>query len=139
MQKIVLWIGLVLMLANSLQINAQDTKKDSTNRKWFVGSTLLLLGNLDNTNNPGYLQLNAGYRITPKDVIQFRFKRSVYSWPIGIPFGPDFDAPGLNYPGHARILAPQIGYQRFCWKGLYTSVYVLNAFEKYMDENKNLP
>ena len=136
MQKIVLWIGLVLMLANSLQINAQDTKKDSTNRKWFVGSTLLLLGNLDNTNNPGYLQLNAGYRITPKDVIQFRFKRSVYSWPICIAFGQDLDAPGLNYPGHARILAPQIGYQRFWWKGLYTSVYVLNAFEKYMDENK---
>ncbi|OIN55477.1 hypothetical protein, partial [Arsenicibacter rosenii] len=72
---------------------------------------------------------------TPKDVIQFRFKRSIYAWPIGIPFGPSFDAPGLNYPGHARILAPQIGYQRFWWKGVYTSVYALNAFEKYMDEN----
>jgi hypothetical protein len=134
MQKKILQIGLALLLAGSLRVNGQDTLKDSPPRKWFVGSTLLLLGNLDKTNNPGYLQLNAGYRITAKDVIQFRFKRSQYAWPIGIPFGPDFDGPGLNYPGHARILAPQIGYQRFWWKGLYTSVYVLNAFEKYMDE-----
>ncbi|MEP2669627.1 MAG: hypothetical protein ABJH04_11560 [Cyclobacteriaceae bacterium] len=136
MQERILWMGLVIVLANSLQVNAQDARKGSANRKWFVGSTLLLLGNLDKTNNPGYIQVNAGYRITPKDVVQFRFKRSQYAWPLGIPFGPDFDAPGLNYSGHARILAPQIGYQRFWWKGVYTSVYVLNAFEKYMDENK---
>lgn len=95
-----------------------------------------MFGNFSKVNNPEYIQLNVGYRITPKDVVQFRFKRSVYAWPIGIPFGPSFDAPGLNYPGHARILAPQIGYQRFWWKGVYTSLYALNAFEKYMDENK---
>lgn len=135
MQKKVLWMGLALVLASSLLLRAQNTTKGNTDRKWFVGSTLLLLGNFDKTNNPGYIQINAGYRITPKDVIQVRFKRSQYAWPLGIPFGPDFDAPGLNYPGHARILAPQIGYQRFWWKGVYTSLYVLNAFEKYMDEN----
>lgn len=135
MQKKNLWIGLVLVMTINLQVNAQDVKKDSTNRKWFIGSTLLLLGNFDQKNSPEYIQLNAGYRITPKDVVQFRFKRSIYSFPIGLPFGPSFDKPGENYSGHARILAPQIGYQRFWWKGLYTSVYVLNAFEKYMDEN----
>jgi len=135
MQKKLLWIGLSFLLAGTLQVKAQNFKKDSTYRKWFVGSSLLLLGNLDKTNNPEYIQLNAGYRITAKDVVQLRFKRSVYAWPIGIPFGPSFDGPGLNYPGHARILAPQVGYQRFWWKGIYTSVYALNAFEKYMDEN----
>ena len=40
-----LWIGLVLVLASSLQVNAQDAKEDSTYKKWFVGSTLYLLGN----------------------------------------------------------------------------------------------
>lgn len=137
MQKSVLRIGLAFLLIGNFQGKAQVAENFKTERKWFVGSTLLLLGNLDNTNNPGYIQLNAGYRITPKDVFQFRFKRSQYAWPIGIPFGPDFDAPGLNYPGHARILAPQIGYQHFWRKGLYTVVYVLNAFEKYIDEHKN--
>ncbi len=136
MQRRIIWLGLTLVLLSSLQVNAQDENKERANKKWFVGSTLLLLGNLDDTNNPEYIQLNAGYRITPKDVVQFRFKRSIYAWPLGIPFGPDFDAPGLNYPGHARILAPQLGYQRFWWKGVYTSLYVLNAFEKYVDVNK---
>jgi hypothetical protein len=136
MQKKISTIVLALVLANSLTLNAQDSKKDSTYNKWYIGSSLFLLGNLDKVNNPEYIQLNVGYRLTPKDVISFEFKRSIYSWPIGIPFGPSFDAPGLNYPGHARILAPTIGYQRFWWKGAYTSVYALNAFEKYLDENK---
>ncbi|MBK7787246.1 MAG: hypothetical protein IPJ54_01420 [Saprospiraceae bacterium] len=136
MQRRRIWVALTLVLLYGLQVTAQDGKTENANRKWFVGSTLLLLGNLDDTNNPEYIQLNAGYRITPKDVVQFRFKRSIYAWPLGIPFGPDFDAPGLNYPGHARILAPQLGYQRFWWKGVYTSLYVLNAFEKYVDVNK---
>lgn len=97
---------------------------------------MLLLGNLDKTNNPEFFQLNLGYRINPRNSISFEFKRSIYSWPIGIPWGPSFDAPGLNYPGHARILAPTLAYQRFWWKGIYTSLHALNAFEKYLDENQ---
>lgn len=135
MQKKILGIGLALLLASSLQVKAQNAKKDSTYKKWYIGSSLFLLGNFSQANNPEYIQLNVGYRITPKDVVHFKFKRSIYSWPIGIPFGPDFDAAGLNYPGHARIIAPQIGYQRFWWKGVYTSLTAMNAFEKYMDEN----
>lgn len=138
MQKKILWIGLAFVLASSLQVNAQNAKQESTYKRWFIGSSLLMLGNFipNDQNPPEYVQLNVGYRITPKDIVSFRFKRSIYSWPLGIPFGPSFDAPGLNYPGHARILAPTLGYQRFWWKGVYTSVYALNAFEKYIDKNK---
>jgi hypothetical protein len=137
MQKKILWIGLALVLASSFKVNAQNDKQDSTYKRWFVGSTLYLLGNFDKVNNPEYVQLNVGYRITPKDVVSFRFKRSIYSFPIGIPFGSaSFDAPGENYPGHARILAPTLGYQRFWWKGAYTSIQALNAFEKYLDKDK---
>lgn len=138
MQNRILRIGIALVLANSLQVNAQNIKQDSTYKKWFIGSSFLMLGNFipNDQNPPEYVQLNVGYRITPKDVISFEFKRSIYSWPLGIPFGPSFDAPGLNYPGHARILAPTLGYQRFLWKRVYTSVRALNAFEKYFDANK---
>lgn len=142
MQKKIISFALLLMLAFTPQLNAQNAESDSTNisdstyKKWYIGSTLYLLGNLDRVNNPEYIQLNVGYRITPNDVVSLRFKRSVYSFPIGLPFGPSFDKPGENYPGHARILAPTIGYQRFWWKGAYTSVYAMNAFEKYFDENK---
>ena len=113
MQKKILLFVITLITAGTLQFKAQHAKRDSTYKNWFVGSSLLMLGNLDKTNNPEYIQLNAGYRITPNDVLQFRFKRSTYAWPIGIPFGPSFDGRGLNYPGSARILAPHIGYQRF--------------------------
>jgi hypothetical protein len=139
MQKKLLFVGFILLFVSNLQLKAQNDKIDSTYRKWFVGSTLMMLGNLipDDPNPPEYIQLNVGYRITSKDVISFEFKRSIYAWPIGIPFGSSsFDASGENYPGHARILAPTLGYQHFWWKGAYTSVYALNAFEKYLDENK---
>lgn len=74
MQKKVLWIGLALVLASNLQVNAQYAEQDSTYKKWFVGSSLLILGNFipNDPNPPEYIQLNAGYRITPKDVVQFR-------------------------------------------------------------------
>lgn len=135
MQKKILCFALILMMASTLQVKAQYSKQDSTYRKWFIGSTFLMFGNFSKVNNPEFIQLHIGYRVTPKNVVSFEFKRSIYSWPIGIPFGSSFDAPGLNYPGHARILAPTIAYQRFWWKGVYTSVQALNAFEKYMDED----
>ena len=133
MQKKILSFALTLVMANTLKVKGQDAKQDSIYKKWFVGSSLMMLGNFSKIS-PEYVQLNVGYRITPKDVVSFEFKRSIYTWPIGIPFGPSFDAPGLDY-GHARILAPTLGYQRFWWKGVYTSVHALNAFEKYMDED----
>jgi hypothetical protein len=139
MQKKVLCFAFIFMAtAIHLQVHAQNAKKDSTYKKWFIGSSFLMLGNFipDDPNPPEYVQLNAGYRITPKDVVSVEFKRSIYSWPLGIPFGPSFDALGLNFPGHARILAPTLGYQRFLWKGVYASVRALNAFEKYLDKNK---
>lgn len=136
MQKRTVFFALILLMASAQQVSAQYAKTDSTYKKWFVGSSLLMLGNLisDDPNHPEYIQINAGYRITPRDVVSVEFKRSRYSWPLGIPFGPSFDGPGLNYPGHARILAPTVGYQRFWWKGVYTSLHALNAFEKYMNE-----
>lgn len=135
MQRKMLLLGFTTVLVSCLQVNAQNSKNDKTFKRWFVGSTLLMLGNFSKVNNPEFVQLNLGYRLTPKNVISFEFKRSVYSWPIGIPWGPSFDAPGLNYPGHARILAPTLAYQRFWWRGVYTSLHALNAFEKYMDED----
>jgi hypothetical protein len=136
MKNKILFIGFVLMMTSHLQVKAQDVKQDRTYKKFFVGSSLLMLGNFDKKNSPEYVQLNFGYRITPKDVLSLDFKRSVYNFPIGLPFGSSsFDKPGEGYPGHGRILAPTIGYQRFLWKGAFVSVHALNAFEKYLDED----
>lgn len=138
MRKDFFLIGIALLMISTFHLKAQDVRQDNNFKRFYIGSSLYVLGNFipNDKNPPEYVQLNFGYRITPKDVVSFEFKKSIYAWPLGIPFGPSFDAPGLNYPGHARILAPTVGYQRFWWKGAYTSVYTLNAFEKYMDENK---
>lgn len=138
MRKDFFLIGIALLMISTFHLKAQDVRQDNNFKRFYIGSSLYVLGNFipNDKNPPEYVQLNFGYRITPKDVVSFEFKRSIYAWPLGIPFGPSFDASGLNYPGHARILAPTVGYQRFWWKGAYTSVYTLNAFEKYMDENK---
>jgi len=84
MQKKILWIGLALVLVSSLQVNAQYAKTDSTYKRWFVGSTLFLLGNFDQVNPPGFAQLNLGYRITGKDVISLELITWKHAWPLGI-------------------------------------------------------
>jgi hypothetical protein len=133
MQKKGLWIVLAFALANSFQVNAQY--QDSTYKKYFIGSSLLLLGNLDQVNNPAFIQLNVGYRITPKDVVFLELKSSRFAWPLGIPWGKSFDAPGENYPGNVRQKVIGFAYNRFWWKGLYTGVHAMNAFQKYYDED----
>lgn len=136
-QKKILLFALTLMMAGSLQVNAQYAKQDSTYRKYFVGSTLLMLGNFipNDRNPPHFIQLNVGYRITPKDVVFLELKRSRFAYPLGIPWGKSFDAPGENYPGHVRQNVIGLAYNRFWWKGLYTGVHAMNAFQRYYDED----
>ena len=45
MQKKILFIGFVLMMTSTLQLKAEQ--EGSTNKKYFVGSTFLMLGNFD--------------------------------------------------------------------------------------------
>ena len=139
MQKKNLWIGLALVLASSLQLNAQNAKKDSIYKKWFVGSTFLMLGNLipNDPNAPDFAQLNLGYRITPKDVVFLEFKTSKFNWPLGMPWKEivDEQRAQYNFPGYVRQYVIGLAYNRFWWKGLYTGIHAMNAFQKYIDED----
>ena len=137
MQKKILWFALILMMECTLQVKAQYAKQDSTYKKYFVGSTFLMLGNFipNDPNTPEFIQLNVGYRITPKNVVFLELKRSRFALPLGIPWGKSFDAPRENYPGYVRQNVIGLAYNRFWWKGLYTGVHAMNAFQKYYDED----
>lgn len=137
MQKKILLFALTLMMTSTLQVKAQYTKQDSTYKKFFIGSTLLMLGNFipNDPHKPDFIQLNVGYRITPKDVVFLEFKRSKFNWPLGIPWGKLFDASRETYPGYVRQNVIGLAYNRFWWKGLYTGVHAMNAFQKYIDED----
>jgi len=136
MKSKALALGLVLIFAATSQVHAQYAKNDSTYKKYFVGSTLFLLGNFSAVNKPDFVQLNLGYRLTEKDVISVELKTWKYAWPLGIPaFGKSFEAPGEEFPGYIREHGFALAYQRFLWKGLYAGVHVFSAWQSFIDLN----
>ena len=139
MQKKILSFALILMMASTLQVKAQYAKTDSTFKRWFVGSTLFVLGNFDKVDPPNFAQINLGYRITGKDVISLELKTWKYSFPLGInPFyNKQYGKPEEKYPGYIRDFGFAIAYQRYFWKGLYTAVHVMPAWQTYKNENDN--
>ena len=100
-----------------------------------MGSSAFILMNL-NTNDPNapdFVQLNFGYRITPKDVFSIEAKTWKYAWPLGIPWGKSRTATEEKYPGYIRDFGIGLVYQRFLWKGVYASVEAMHTFQRYVD------
>ncbi len=89
----------------------------------------------DDPNPPDFVQLNFGYRVTPRDVVSLKLKTWKYAWPLGIPYGPRKTHPDEKYPGYTRDYGVALVYQRFLWKGLYAAVHAMNARQTYYDES----
>lgn len=139
MKKITL-TALIIVMCMSHAIS-QKTKQDSNYRKFYVGSSFFMLANLntDDPDAPDFVQLNVGYRITPKDVFSIEAKTWKYAWPLGIPWGKSKTAPEEKYPGYVRSSGIGLVYQHFWWKGAYTSIDASNMLQRYMDEeNKHI-
>lgn len=136
MQKKIMTI-LFAVTITAMPLKAQYTQKNGTYKKYFVGSTMFMLANIVAKNKPGFVQLNAGYRITGKDVISLELKTWKYAWPLGIPYGSSFESPAEKFPGHIREYGFALAYQRFLWKGLYTGIHVMNAWQTFVNENGN--
>lgn len=137
MQKKILCYALILMIVSSVQVKAQYTKRDSTYKRWFVGSSLFVLfGNFDKENPPNFAQLNIGYRITGKDVITLAPKTWKYAWPNGIhPFlNKAYKKPEEKFPGYVREFGATISYTRFLWKGLFTQLDVMPAWQVFAND-----
>jgi hypothetical protein len=135
MQRQILLIATILSLTIS-SVNGQIIdQQDSTYKKYFIGSTLFVLGNLIPQNRPDFVQLNLGYRITPKDVVSIEFKTWKYAWSLGIPYGKSFESPEEKFPGYIREYGIALAYQRFLWKGLYTAVHIMNARQTFVDDS----
>lgn len=136
-KKIILFIA--LLGAFSLNLQAQYAKTDSTYKRWFVGSSMFLLGNFEPVNPPNFVQLNLGYRITGKDVISLELITWKYAWPLGMnPFyNKSYGKPEEKFPGYIREYGIALAYQRFFWKGLYAALHVMPTLQTFMDENGN--
>jgi len=123
----------IISIANT-SLHAQYAKNDSTYKKCFVGSTLAMLGNLLPENKPDFVQLNLGYRLTGTDVVSIELKTWKYQWSLGIPYGESFEAPAEKFPGYIREFGVALAYQKYMWKGLYAGVHVMNAWQKFANE-----
>ena len=136
MQKNILFIGFALMMTSTFNVNAQYAETDSTYKRWFVGSSVFLLGNLSRVNPPDFFQLNVGYRLSGKDVITLEPKTWKYAWPNGIhPFLNDaYGKPEEKFPGYVREYGISLVYQRFWWKGLYNELNVMPTLQHFVNE-----
>jgi hypothetical protein len=65
---VLIMIAFILMIISTRNLKAQSIQQYSTYKRFYIGSSLYLLGNLipNDPNPPEYVQLNFGYRIPPQ-------------------------------------------------------------------------
>lgn len=128
-------LGLLLTLGVAWAL-----EPDEPAHKFFVGTSAFVLYNaIPDPEPPGFFQLNAGYRITDKDVLSLEAITWQYHKPLGIPYGAELSDPNNRYPGKVRALGVGIAYQRFLWRGLYTAIHAVPFYQQYISsEGKKL-
>jgi hypothetical protein len=122
---------LVIAMLSALAFS-QTGEKDIPFRRHSVGSSLFLLGNIGDSVN--FCQLNYGYRLTQKDNIIVEAISWTYYEPLGT-----YGSSRELYPGKVRAFGIGLGYQRFMWKNLFTTVepaFFLQQF--YGTDNKKI-
>jgi len=90
-----------------------------------------MLGNFL-ADSPDYYLLTYGYRLTNKNRIFVEFNTWKYSEPLGA-YGKSKEL----YPGFVRAFGLGLGYQRFLWKGLFTTIQATPFIKQYYDTNHN--
>jgi len=121
-----------ILLGQNHGVLAQTEKKDSTFRRHSIGSTLFLLGNIG--DSVCFFQLNYGYQLTQKDNIIVEAITWTYYEPLGT-----YMNSKEYYPGKVRAYGIGLGYQRFLWKNLYTTVEPTFFLQQFYDsDNKEI-
>jgi hypothetical protein len=113
----------------SVQIKKQDLARQHT-----LGSTLFLLGNFAPGDPVWFFQLNYGYRLNKKDNIIAEAITWTYYEPLGT-----YGSSEEFYPGKVRAYGIGLGYQRFHWKNLFTTVEPTFFLQQFYDtDNKKI-
>ncbi|MCF6350868.1 MAG: hypothetical protein L3J23_07550 [Flavobacteriaceae bacterium] len=128
-----------LMLTVSTVFGQTNTSKDSLSSdtesqiryRHSLGASFFMLGNFL-SDSPDYYLLTYGYRLTQKDRIFVEFNTWKYSEPLGT-YGKSEEL----YPGYVRAFGIGIGYQRFHWKGLFTTIQATPFIKQYYNTNNN--
>lgn len=132
--------GIFILMTSAFPLAAQYGEEDPNFKRWYVGSTVFLLGNLAPVNPPDFIQINLGYRITARDVISIEPKTWKYGWPNGIHpfFDPSYGKPEEKFPGYIREYGISVSYQRFLWEGLYAELNVMPTWQVFMNDQDSV-
>jgi len=106
-------------------VNVQPEKQDI---KWrhSLGSSLFLFGNIGDSVN--FIQLNYGYQLTQNDIIIAEAMTWTYYEPLGT-----YGSSDEFYPGKVKAYGLGLGYQRFLWKKLYSTVEPTFFLQQFFD------
>lgn len=139
MKKKILLIIIIALISIQSYSQKTNSKRDTTAiYKYTISSPYLSFTNFDPSASTLY-EVHFGYRITPKDIIGIKAVTWKLVAPLGIPWGPYLMNKSEYYSGVLRESGIGITYQRFLWKGLYTSIEVVPLMKKYLDtDNKKI-
>lgn len=137
----VISITLIFTLSATLASSQDYTKtvqasvqqeKQNLNRRHSLGSTLFLLGNVGDSVR--FMQLNYGYRLSQRDNIIVEAITWTYYEPLGT-----YGSSEEFYPGKVRAYGIGLGYHRFHWKNLFTTVEPTFFLQQFYDtDNKKI-
>lgn len=128
-----------VVLATAAPSQGQTTEQGLSNRGWFVGSSVFMLGNVALEESPSFYQLNVGNWLTSKDVVSVEAITWRYTAPLGIPYGNSAAAKRDRYPGSVRSAGVGLAYQRYWLRGLYSAIHVTAFRQNYRSQGGNSP
>lgn len=109
--------------------NVSTNLDNQIEHRHTLGASFFMLGNFL-TDSPDYYLLTYGNRLTKKDRIFIEFNTWRYSEPLGT-YGNSVEF----YPGFVRAYGLGFGYQRFHWKGMFTTIQATSFMKQYHDSN----
>ena len=123
-----LYVVALILTSVASQVFGQ-VEKQETDRRHHIASSLWMFYNFADDGADYYI-LNYGYQLTSKDVIFVE----AFTWKYSEPMGSYGDSEEM-YPGKIRSYGIGAGYQRFLWKGLYTTAEATPLMLQYYDSD----
>ncbi|MCE5347266.1 MAG: hypothetical protein LLG13_13400 [Bacteroidales bacterium] len=128
MKKLIL-TTLTIALFSALAL-CQTENKEADFKRHSIGSSLFLLGNIGDSVR--FMQFNYGYRLTSKDNLIIEAMTWTYYEPLGT-----YGSSEEFYPGKVTAYGIGLGYQRFWWKNLFTTIEPTFFLQQFYDADYN--
>lgn len=116
----------VSLLSGQTNPSTETTPVDDITSKHSLGASFFMLGNVLAKDSPDYYLLTYGYKLNKKNRVFAEFNTWRYSEPLGT-----YQNSKEHYPGYVRSYGIGVGYQRFIWKGLFSTVQATPFVKQY--------